>query len=745
MSRYFRLFVALICTSVFLFSADVLAQTNFAFDWGEAWGGASHETDIQVATDSNGNVFIAGSFESSDVDFNPGLGTDIHSTHQYSDVFLTKYNSDGSYGWTKTWGGISNDYGQGLYVDSTGNIYVAGYFADTVDFNPDPVVEDLHSAGHFDSFLTKFDTNGNHLWARTWGGTKYDVASDVVADSSGRVTVAGWFQGTPDFDPGPGVDTRTVHGDSYDFDLFISRFDSNGNYYWVKTYGGTGYERGNALALDDFDNVYAIGDFRGNADFDPGAGTDFRQAVGLEDGFIMKLDPSGATVWLKTIGGQGYDHPEDVSIGADGSVYVTGWFEMTADFDPGGGEFSLTPTAERDAFLLSIDATGAFRWATHWGGEEYDYGTRGLGIATTENGAVIVGGSFDEVVDFDPTTNERIAISEGKSDGFVNAFTFDGEYLTSLFVGSGLLDDRIRALAAYGDNIFFVGTFQSSAIDLDPGPGSDTRTNIGSFDHFVTAMTPLYTLEGSVMSGGNPFAGVLVSESSSLRSTESDSSGVFAFDDIALGDDFTLTPTKYGYYFTPSSVSGKFAIGENVNFTALVDECPDDPLKVQTGTCGCGVEEVDSDADGSLDCVDSCPGDTTKTAPGVCGCGESDVDLNANGIVDCEVTKELKARLVSLEDAVVRLRRLKDGARKAKQKEQRALKREATALLAQIATYLEVSAAEIFVSDSTVNIQAVGKRLKVTVKKALKTGLKAFKKNKKKARKQISIFQGLLA
>jgi hypothetical protein len=124
------------------------------------------------------------------------------------------------YSWTKTMGGAGNDGGYSAAVDGSGNVYVAGYFAGTADFDPGP--GDSHtSAGSADIFLTKINADGTYGWTKTMGGTSSDGSHSAAVDGSGNVYVTGWFEGTADFDPGPDTDSHTSAGSA---DIFLIKF-----------------------------------------------------------------------------------------------------------------------------------------------------------------------------------------------------------------------------------------------------------------------------------------------------------------------------------------------------------------------------------------------------------------------------------------------------------------------------------------------------------------------------------------
>jgi hypothetical protein len=201
-------------------------DSSGTFVWARTWGGSDNfwgDWGYGVAVDGSGNAYVTGYFWGDSVDFDPGTSVDPHSTNGDYDIFLSKFDSNGTFVWARTWGGSGEDDGYGVDVDGSGNVYVTGYFQDnSVDFNPDPTAVDPHSSnGYNDIFLSKFDSNGTFVWARTWGGSDSDIGYGIAADGSGNVYVSGCFQGNVDFDPGSGVDNHTSNGAG---DVFLSKF-----------------------------------------------------------------------------------------------------------------------------------------------------------------------------------------------------------------------------------------------------------------------------------------------------------------------------------------------------------------------------------------------------------------------------------------------------------------------------------------------------------------------------------------
>ncbi len=133
-------------------------------------------------------------------------------------------------------GGAVDDYGNGIVVDSIGNVYTTGYFKGTADFDPGAGTANLTSAGDNDIFVSKLDSSGNFIWAKSMGGTGIDAGCGIAVDLSGNVYTTGYFNGTADFDPG----RRHIQPDQCGVRRYLRlQVDGNGGYVWAKSMGGT--------------------------------------------------------------------------------------------------------------------------------------------------------------------------------------------------------------------------------------------------------------------------------------------------------------------------------------------------------------------------------------------------------------------------------------------------------------------------------------------------------------------------
>jgi len=454
--------------------------------WGVNFGPSAMTGGKGLAVDSDGNVFVSGKFMGT-IDFDPGPGIESKTSNGGYDVYVSKFDTLGNFQWVKTFGGSAWEYNRGLAVDGSGNVYLPGYFAGTVDFDPGTGVDNHTSNGNNDCFLVKLDGTGAFQWARTWGGTMNEDAYGAECDSSGNVYITGQFWGYVDFDPGSGTDTRSSAGA---FDVFLLKLDSSGNYLWAKTWGGTGFwDYGHDIAVDDSDNVYTTGWFDDTVDFDPGSGSDWHTADSNQGIFLSKLDSSGNFQWAQTWGGswsQNYDFGIGIECDGSSTIAVAGRYRDTVDFDPGSGVDSHSALGEVDAFVSTFDLDGNFQWVRTWGSTGWD-SARGIGFDS--NGNVIVGGHFGGMVDFDPDPVDTETHTSSYLGCFVSKFDSTGDFIWVRIVDA-IFNDRSGMLAVDGyDSIYHTGILQGTAemapVDPPCNEPSDPHSSSGECDSFI--------------------------------------------------------------------------------------------------------------------------------------------------------------------------------------------------------------------------------------------------------------------
>ncbi|HJM73784.1 MAG TPA: SBBP repeat-containing protein, partial [Acidimicrobiales bacterium] len=449
--------------------------------WAKNLGGTGLDYGYSVAVDSSGNVYTTGGFRGT-VDFDPGSGT-ANLTAVGTEAFVSKLDSSGNYVWAKSFDMNSTNSIHSVAVDSSGNVYTTGWFSGTVDFDPGAGTANISSFSSTDVFVSKLDSSGNYVWAKSFHGGYFDRGYSLALDSSGNVYTTGYFRGTVDFDPGSGTANLTSNGRD---DVFVSKLDSSGNYVWAKNLGGTYSvgvftDGGRSVAVDSSGNVYTTGYFSGTADFDPGAGTANLTSNGQQDVFVSKLDSSGNYVWAKNFGGTDFDLGDSVAVDSSGNVYTTGFFAGTVDFDPGSGTANITSPAGspgRSVFVSKLDSSGNYVWAKYLSGSSSDYGRS---LALDSSGNVYTTGYFGGTADFDPGPGTANLTAVG-TDVFVWGLDSSGNLAGS----AGLT----VAVTGGSTSVSEAGSTDSFTVVLDAQPASDVVISVGSADTGEATVAP---------------------------------------------------------------------------------------------------------------------------------------------------------------------------------------------------------------------------------------------------------------
>lgn len=474
-------------TAYQIFSINVIKS-----GWARTWGSSQPDFASGTAIDNNGNVYVAGTFQLS-ADFNPGLSIDEHTSAGSFDCFCSKYSPEGKFLWARTWGGAFWDEVSDASVDADGNVYIVGFFSDVADFDPGLNTEAVASHGDWDSFMLKLDKNGNFVCVKTWGGGAWDMCKGISINGN-NVYVTGEFRMQVDFDPGPGEEKyQSVPGGS-----FLSKFLTNGNHVWARVWAGDGgYDDiGYDVYADSSGNVYVAGAFDGKCDFDPDAGFDERTAFNIyQDSYLVKYSDSGTYKWVRAWGGDIDDLPFGVGVDISGNVYVTGHFGNTVDFDAGSGIDNHVSNGERDVFLTSYSADGSYRWTRTWGSAlgswANDDMAQGLYVGTNPDDmcTIYVVGAFNGSVDFDPGPDVDEMTTAGNRDAFLCAFDASGNALWSRGWGGAGNDVAIAAIADNKGNVCVGGYFEQTA-DFDPGVWVENHSSNGNLDAFLIKFLP---------------------------------------------------------------------------------------------------------------------------------------------------------------------------------------------------------------------------------------------------------------
>ncbi len=344
--------------------------------WSTYLGGEEGDWGLGTVVDSGGNVYVTGVTESKDWTSN-GFDTSYNGA---SDAFVVKLSPTGSVLWSTYVGGTDRDWGYGVAVDSSDNLYVTGQ-----TWSPDWTLGGFDTTynGPSDGFVAKISPAGADLWSTYIGGSDLDWGHDIGVDASDNIYVTGatlspaWATGGFDTDYGGASDA---------FVAKLSPAGGDEGLLWSTYLGGSQEDWAYGIAVDASGNVYVAGATLSAGWTIGDLGTTFQ---GVSDAFVAKLSSAGAGLWSTYLGGPTGDWGDSVAVDATGNVYVTGTTELSA-WTTGGFDTTYNDDGSfSDAFVAKLSPAGAGLWSSYLGGSARD---EGHGIAVDPTGYLYVTG-----------------------------------------------------------------------------------------------------------------------------------------------------------------------------------------------------------------------------------------------------------------------------------------------------------------------------------------------------------------
>ena len=409
----------------------------------------------KVTTDSSGNIYVTGWFQST-VNFDPGLGVaDLTATATgtgNNSIFVAKYTPQGALVWADRMGGTGDAKGYSLAVDSSGNVYTTGYFTGTAQFDPNNAGDasgELTSAGGKNAFVCMVNSSGNFGWAYSTtqsGGSSYDDEGRNILVDGSVVVVAGIYTNGINLGSSAYVSGTNV---------FVMDLSSGGTLdggYGLGSYtGGNDEPCGIALSPSGGD-LYITGVYQGTVYFDDPP-TIFVTAVGSEDVFLADYNlASSAFAWAENIGGSGYNEPHGIAVDSSGNIYTAGYL--------GGAAANSSGTI----YVSKTSSSGSNDWTDQLSG-----GTGngcGSDIDVVPGGNIDVGGYFSGTVTFNPVfkpSGSATLTSVGSTDGFVAQFSPSEGCQWVVSAGGAYEDDEVHGISAdsVGD-VYATGFFEGT-------------------------------------------------------------------------------------------------------------------------------------------------------------------------------------------------------------------------------------------------------------------------------------------
>ncbi|MBI5476247.1 MAG: T9SS type A sorting domain-containing protein [Ignavibacteriales bacterium] len=350
-----------------------------------------------IAEDNYGNYYVGGNFYVSTIT----LDTITRTTgNNYWDVFVAKYNADGKIIWVRTAQAYGRNQGCWVSADKSGGVYSTGIFeSSTITFG----TTTLLNSGAYDMYLVRYDANGNVKWAKKGGGGGYEQPIAMAVDTNGNCYYTGYFQSpTISF----GTTTLTNKGGMHD--MFIVKYDSNGNVLWAKNPGGTGSDIGSGIGLDSNGNCLVSGSFS-SPTITFGTTTLTNNNAGSSDFFVVKYNGNGDVIWAKSAGGTFDESCNGMTIDHNNNIYILGTFNgSTLTLD----STTLTNNGGYDFFIIKYDQDGNVVWAKSAGGtgneEAYD-------IAINDSSCYVSGLFMSPTLTLGTTT----LVNNGDNDMFI--------------------------------------------------------------------------------------------------------------------------------------------------------------------------------------------------------------------------------------------------------------------------------------------------------------------------------------
>ncbi len=361
-------------------------SSSGAYLWAKQIGGTSTEKAYDIACDASG-VWLAGNFmgtcdfdpsaATSNTTFLGG-GTD-------GDGFFAKYDVTGAYQWGVRIGSTANDRVIGITVDGSQNCFITGFIGFNTDFDPSASSFSLNVSGTYNAYIAKYSSAGALTFAKQITGG-YSEGDDIALDGSGNILLTGSYATTNDFDPSASTANLSTSSLTQ-LDIFLAKYDASCNYTFAKQIGGIGVDIGFQVRPDASGNIYLGGVFSSTCDFDPAVATTSNiTSAGQGDLFVAKYTSAGAITWATGTGGTGNDYCYGLGVDGSSNVYITGRFQGTnIDFDPSAASNVLTATAFCP-YIAGYNASGGFLFANspgNIGGEGKHLVVNGSSIYTT--------------------------------------------------------------------------------------------------------------------------------------------------------------------------------------------------------------------------------------------------------------------------------------------------------------------------------------------------------------------------
>jgi hypothetical protein len=542
-------YLIFLCTISLFQITNIIAQIT-DWDWASKSGGINSDVGRSVTTDANGNVYVTGFFKSVSITFGTTVLYNLDNSGITNDLFLVKYDANGNVLWARKGGGANDDTPRDIATDASGNVFITGCFDGSITFG----TTTLTNPGGV--FLVKYNTNGDLIWARAADGISPEQVFGVAADANGNVFITGNFRNNTISFGDITLTNTTAGSNPILYDIFVVKYDGDGNVLWAKSEGGTGEDYARGVAVDPAGRAYVTGQFVSSAmTFNSSTLTN----SGSSDIFLLvyDYDATGSRLYAKSVGGANGDNSLGISVALNSSTFsfdilLTGTFSSPSITF---GSTTLINSGGSDFFVAKFNnLTSDFVWAKS--GVNAINDDFGRGISTDSNGNVYVTGYFGSAL---ITFGETTLVNAGATDLFVVKYDINGNELWAKSAG-GLYDDQSFGIASENNgNVYITGYYGSSSITF----GNTTLTNTGNVDMFIAKLNECFLPNNSVSQNGITLTATETGASYQWLDCNNENAP------ISGSTSQSYTATENGSYAVEITKNGCTAISTCINITSV--------------------------------------------------------------------------------------------------------------------------------------------------------------------------------
>lgn len=256
------------------------------------------------------------------------------------------------------------------------------------------------------------------------------------------------------------------------------------DHLWTRHWGGTSDDHNGGIAIATDANIFSLSTVYPSCTFDPASNAPQMAQHGGSDILLVKYDTLGSIIWGGKMGGPGFDFGKGLSVNDSGAVYITGSISSSADMDPSTNSYPVNSSGGYDIVLAKYDVSGSIEWAFAMGGSDDDWGNS---VVATQDGGVLVTGTFNDSTDFDPDTAVSMLYSHGDADIFIAKYTASGHLEWVDVIGGPEGDESSSIDIDERGNAYITG-FSRIDADFDPGP-SEYILDFGCNRAFLASYT----------------------------------------------------------------------------------------------------------------------------------------------------------------------------------------------------------------------------------------------------------------